>query len=165
MPDGNSTPVQHPGRVCRARSMTRLTVVIPVLCTVLIGACSDGGRQANMPDGMDQTTQVASGGYRNISVAELQAMLEKKDFPLINVHVPFEGDLPGTDATIPFDRITQHLDRLPADRNATIVLYCRSDRMSHEAAAKLARLGYTGVHNLTGGFLAWRAAGLPLEGL
>jgi rhodanese-related sulfurtransferase len=71
----------------------------------------------------------------------------------------------GTDDTIPFDQIGQHLDRLPADRDATIVLYSRSDRMSHEAAAELVRLGYTGVLNLSGGFLAWRAAGLPMEGI
>jgi rhodanese-related sulfurtransferase len=37
--------------------------------------------------------------------------------------------------------------------------------MSHEAAAELVRLGYTGVLNLSGGFLAWRAAGLPMEGI
>ena len=145
--------------------MIRVRVFVPVLCTVLIGACSDGARQTDVADGEGQTEQAASGEYRNISVSELQAMLEDKDFPLINVHVPFEGDLPGTDDSIPFDQIGQHLDRLPADRDATIVLYCRSDRMSREAAAELVRLGYTDVRNLSGGFIAWRAAGLPMEGL
>jgi rhodanese-related sulfurtransferase len=146
--------------------MITLRVVVPaVLCTILIGGCSDGERRAELANGVDHTVRDARGGYRNISVAELQAMMEEKDFPLINVHVPFEGDLPGTDDAIQFDRIAQHLDRLPADRNATIVLYCRSDRMSRQAAAELARLGYTGVHNLSGGFVAWRAAGLPMEGL
>ena len=145
--------------------MIRVRVVVPVLCMILIGACSDGARQTDLGDGVDQAGEAASVGYRDISVSELQAMLEEKDFPLINVHVPFEGDLPGTDASIPFDQIGQHLDRLPADRDATIVLYCRSDRMSREAAAELVRLGYTDVRNLSGGFIAWRAAGLPMEGL
>lgn len=36
--------------------------------------------------------------------------------------------------------------------------------MSREAAAELVRLGYTGVRNLSGGFIAWRTAGLPMEG-
>jgi rhodanese-related sulfurtransferase len=144
--------------------MIRVSILAPVLCTILIGACSDGSRQSEPADDVNRTVPAASVEYRNISVPELQAMLEAKDFPLINVHIPFEGDLPGTDDSIPFDRIAQHLDRLPADRDATIVLYCRSDRMSHEAAAELARLGYTDVRNLSGGFLAWRAAGLPMEG-
>jgi rhodanese-related sulfurtransferase len=142
--------------------MIRVRPVVPVLFTLLIAACSDGARQTDVADGERQTAQAE---YQNISVAELQAMLEEKDFPLINVHVPFEGDLPGTDDSIPYNQITQHLDRLPADRDATIVLYCRSDRMSHEAAAELVRLGYTDVRNLSGGFIAWRAAGLPMEGL
>jgi rhodanese-related sulfurtransferase len=146
--------------------MIRLRVFIPVLCTTLIGACADGARQTDLADDTSRPAQTvnAEAEYSNITVSELQAMLEEKDFPLINVHVPFEGNLPGTDDSIPFDRIGQHLDRLPADRNATIVLYCRSDRMSHEAAAELVRLGYTDVRNLSGGFLAWRAAGLPMEG-
>jgi len=105
-----------------------------------------------------------AGGYREMSVAELHGRLEGKDFPLINVHVPFEGDLPGTDDSIPFDQITAHLDQLPADKDATIVLYCRTGRMSIEAAEVLAGLGYTSVYNVTGGFLEWTAAGFPMAG-
>jgi phage shock protein E len=104
------------------------------------------------------------GGFVNLTPAELQAMLEDKDFPLINVHIPFEGDLPDTDLSIPFDEIAQHLDQLPADRDAKIVLYCRSGSMSAEAAVALAELGYTQVFHLDGGFRAWVAEGLPLIG-
>ena len=106
----------------------------------------------------------APAGYTDISVAELQGMLERKDFALVNVHVPFEGDLPSTDASIPYDEIERHLERLPADKNAKIVLYCRSGSMSTQAARVLARLGYTNVQQLSGGFNAWRAAGLPMAG-
>jgi rhodanese-related sulfurtransferase len=110
-----------------------------------------------------QRVQVTGGAYTNITVAELQAMLRQKAFPLINTHVPFQGDLPETDLSIPYNEIDKQLDKLPTDKNAPIVLYCRSGNMSTEASTVLARLGYTRVYNLVGGFNAWRAAGLPMK--
>jgi rhodanese-related sulfurtransferase len=105
-----------------------------------------------------------TGTYKDISVEELQPMLNEKDFAFVNVHVPFEGDLPQTDVSIPFNEMEQNLDLLPADKNAEIVLYCRSGNMSSQAAQTLANLGYTNVSNLSGGFNAWKAAGYPMAG-
>jgi len=105
---------------------------------------------------------VTGGAYWSISVPELQGMLADKDFPLVNVHVPFQGDLPGTDLSIPFDQIGDHLAQLPEDRDAVVVLYCRSGPMGVQAATTLAEKGYTRVYNLIGGFRAWEAAGLPI---
>lgn len=89
-------------------------------------------------------------------------MLEAKDFPLFNVHIPYEGEIGQTDEFIPFDQIALNLDRLPADKHATIVLYCRSGRMSEIAAMELAGLGYTSVAHLAGGMIAWEKAGLEV---
>ena len=124
-----------------------------------VRAQSPGARQTTP----GQRVEVPGGAYLNISVAELQAMLTQKDFPLINVHVPFQGDLPRTDLSIPFNQIAKHLDQLPADKNAPIVLYCRSGNMSSEASRVLAGMGYSRVYNLVGGFNAWSAAGLPMK--
>ena len=100
-------------------------------------------------------------GYADITVEQLAAMLEDKDFLLVNVHIPYEGDLPDTDLSIPYDEVADHLDLLP-DQDAAIVLYCRSGGMSAAAARVLADLGYTQLMELNGGFSAWRAAGHPL---
>jgi rhodanese-related sulfurtransferase len=105
----------------------------------------------------------AEKGYTDISVADLQTMLESKDFLFVNTHIPFEGDIPNTDLTIPYNEVKQYLDQLPADKNAKIVLYCRSGNMSTQAAAELVELGYTNVYELDGGFNAWEASGLALE--
>ncbi len=80
----------------------------------------------------------------------------------INVHVPDEGSIPGTDLSIPFDAIEPRADELPADRSTPLAVYCRSGRMSAIAVETLARLGYTSIVELDGGMIAWEADGRRL---
>ena len=101
-------------------------------------------------------------GFRTITVEQLAGLLEDKDVTLVNVHIPYEGEIGQTDASIPFDQISANLDLLPADKDAEIVLYCRSGRMSEIAAAELAALGYTNVSHVEGGFNAWVSSGREL---
>ncbi len=107
---------------------------------------------------------VAGGSYKNITPAELDVMLVNKDFVFINVHIPFAGSIQDTDQSIPFDQIstTEYMNQLPTDRNARIVLYCRSGRMSEIAATELVSLGYINIWNLEGGMVAWEQAGYEI---
>jgi rhodanese-related sulfurtransferase len=97
-----------------------------------------------------------------ITVEELSAMLENKDFALINVHIPYEGEIPGTNVHIPYNEIEKYADQLPQDRDAKIVLYCRSGSMSAAAGKTLVEMGYTDVTDVQGGMNAWQAAGYEL---
>jgi rhodanese-related sulfurtransferase len=100
--------------------------------------------------------------YKDISVIELQTLMKSKDFTLVNVHIPFEGNLPNTDLSIAYDTIDQNLGKLPGDKNSKTILYCRSGRMSTIAAKELVKLGYTDIWNLGGGMAAWEQAGLEV---
>ncbi len=102
-------------------------------------------------------------GYYDIESATLIRMLKNKDFSLVNVHIPYGGELANTDAFIPYDTIGQNIGKLPSDKNAKIVLYCRSGSMSTVAAKELVSLGYTNVYNLTGGMNAWEKSGYTIE--
>jgi rhodanese-related sulfurtransferase len=109
---------------------------------------------------------VSGATHTNINPVELHDLLENKDFVFVNVHIPFEGDIAGTDLSIPFDQITQpsNLAQLPSDKNAKIVLYCRSGRMSEIAANALVALGYANVWNLDGGMIGWEQQGFEILG-
>lgn len=126
----------------------------------LASACSQAADQSeSTPTGLPKNAD----GYVDITAQQLAGMMPDKDFTLVNVHIPFAGDIPDTDLSIPFDQIEEKADQLP-DKDAPIVLYCRSGSMSTQAARALVALGYTRVMELNGGLQAWEAAGYKLAG-
>ena len=136
-----------------------LSRLLPLFALMLLPTSGFG--QAPEAIAVGERVEVSGGAYWNISVAELQAM-RASDRPTRLVNVPFQGDIAGTDVSIPFNEIAEHLDQLPTDKNALVALYCRSGPMSVRAATTLAGLGYTKVYSLVGGFRAWATAGLPM---
>jgi len=138
--------------------MMRSKSLVGLVVLLLMAACSTPAPAETGP----QADQAAAPAYTDITPQELNTMLENKDFLLVNTHIPFEGDLPKTDLSIPYNEIEENLRLLPTDKDAKIVLYCRSDRMSREAADELSQLGYTNLYNLDGGFIAWQEAGYSM---
>jgi phage shock protein E len=136
---------------------------IALIAVFGITACSTATNTSDITSSggdVGQVVPVDGGGqYIDITPQELNMMLEEKDFFFVNVHIPYEGELPDTDAFIPFDEIEENLSEFPQDKEAKIVLYCRSGSMSATAARDMVRLGYTNVYNLDGGFRAWLEAG------
>ncbi|MBI4151157.1 rhodanese-like domain-containing protein [Candidatus Woesearchaeota archaeon] len=100
----------------------------------------------------------------DVTPLEAQALAADPSVFVLNVHTPYEGEIAGTDAFIEdWEHIANHRDQLPADKDAPILVYCRSGRMSTSAVQQLQELGYTNINHLTGGMNAWKDAGLPIE--
>jgi rhodanese-related sulfurtransferase len=148
----------------------KLTVTLSLSLLLLFVLVACGGQESVDPapvvvnlSSQSQSIPVeGAGSYTDVSADGLALMLENKDFPLINVHIPYAGEIEGTDEFIPFDQIEQNLVKLPADKDARVVIYCRSGGMSGISARALVELGYTDVWNLDGGMIAWEASGQSL---
>jgi sulfur-carrier protein adenylyltransferase/sulfurtransferase len=81
---------------------------------------------------------------------------------LLDVREPFEwdeGHLEGA-ILVPQGRLPAEIGAAIPDRDASIVVYCRSGNRSYYATETLHQLGYRDVVHLAGGILAWDRAGL-----
>ncbi len=138
-----------------------------IVIVVLVGgwfAFSKNGAR-NPTTSVNETDIKKVNTFSNISSRDLYNLLSKKekDFILINVHTPYIGEIMDTDKFIVYNNILDNLDKIPADKNTKIVLYCQSGGMSAVAAQTLVNLGYVNIKNLFGGMIDWKKNGYPLE--
>jgi rhodanese-related sulfurtransferase len=125
--------------------MKKTLIILTLVLVAALAGCVKAG------DGLNS--------YSNLSVGQLSEMMAEKDFFLVDVHIPEQQHIEGTDLFVPFDQIEQNQAKFPADKDTAIVVYCRSGNMSQESSQKLVELGYSRVYNLVGGIQAWNQAG------
>lgn len=124
-----------------------------------IAGCGGGATDAPQSDRPSVSRSDSEAASKLVGPVDFATVIAKPERLTINVHVPFEGVLPGTDLLIPYDQIRQRASELPSKRSAPLAIYCKSGNMSADAARDLAALGYTDVVELDGGMDAWRASG------
>lgn len=141
-------------------------VLVPLGIALIVGlviayfALGMPGMDHTTVSGMDHTGSGLD-GLTSLPPEDFASALGDPDVFVVNVHVPYDGEVPGTDAFIPYDRIVGSAE-LPTDLNVRILLYCRSGSMSRVAGSDLVRTGHTNVAELAGGMDAWSAAGLEM---
>jgi rhodanese-related sulfurtransferase len=105
--------------------------------------------------------------FYSVKADTLATALAEKAPVLIDVRSQAEWDKDGyIDGAvhIPFSDFLTSLDKIPADKDAPIVIYCASGHRGAMASMALRLMGYTDVSNLGGGLGAWKNAGLPVAG-
>lgn len=103
---------------------------------------------------------------KETDVMTVRARQKKGDtFYLVDVREDNEwdkGHLPGA-IHLGKGVIERDIEGVIPDLNAEIILYCGGGFRSALAAENLARMGYTHVASMDGGFRGWNEAGFPIE--
>jgi len=99
------------------------------------------------------------GLMKGISASQIKYMVDTGKAPLI-IDVrnsdEFETMRLGIgERLMPLGSIRNRLNELPEDKNSMIVCYCKISLRGYEAARMLEGYGYTNVHVLEGGIMAW----------
>ena len=136
----------------RRSRLRHLVVALGALVALLASACSAGSSAAD----------VVADPIRLLAPADFASYMDANPtVDVINVHIPYEGHIEGTDEFVDFTQLLEH-DGLPTNLADPVVVYCRSGSMSGQAAAELVAAGYTNVIDLDGGMNAWTASGRDL---
>jgi rhodanese-related sulfurtransferase len=94
---------------------------------------------------------------------ELHQLMQDNDIFLVDVHIPEQKHIIGTDLFVPFYKVDNNLKQFPQDKQTPIYLYCESGPMGNAAARVLINAGYTEVYSLEGGTDAWLEEGYTVE--
>jgi rhodanese-related sulfurtransferase len=100
-----------------------------------------------------------------ISVSDAKALLDKGDVIFLDVRTKSEyrsGHIPGA-VNISRGFLEFMVGKDLPDKDATIVVYCKTGGRSCLATNTLVKMGYKNVKNMDGGWSAWMKAGYPVE--
>ncbi len=114
-----------------------------------------------------QNPTVAPAAVAAIDQEALLARIERaeRSFIVLDVRTAEEfaaGHVPGA-RNISHDVLGERLDELADVRDREVIVYCRSGRRSGIALELLRAAGFPRLAHLTGDWLAWEAAGRPVE--
>ena len=92
-----------------------------------------------------------------ITVQELKALMDAEETPfLLDVREEQEYAIANLNGTlIPLGQLPYRMDEIEAQKDALIVVYCRSGARSAQAVQYMRSLGFDQAKNLRGGVLAW----------
>ena len=104
-------------------------------------------------------------GVRTVDPAGAVQLMNHDDGRVVDVREDKEwqqGHIPGA-VHIRLGELSNRMGELEGQKDAPLVVVCRSGNRSTKAALQLRKAGFQKVYNLSGGTMAWQQAGMPLE--
>ena len=104
-------------------------------------------------DKADMTDKAA---YQKISAEEAYEMMASQEVVVVDVRTreEYDGGHIENAVLVPNESIGSEMPEALPDKEATLLVYCRSGRRSKDAAQKLLKLGYQSVYDF-GGVIDW----------
>ena len=104
-------------------------------------------------DTEDMTDKAA---YQKISAEEAYEMMASQEVVVVDVRTQeeYDGGHIENAVLVPNESIGSEMPETLPDKEATLLVYCRSGRRSKDAAEKLLKLGYQSVYDF-GGVIDW----------
>ena len=146
--------------------MKLMNLMMLAALVVVLAACGGLAASAPAPAGAGAAEAAVvdlAGLPRDLDAATTASLDARDDVVLIDVREQDEwdaGHIAGA-TLIPSSQLQSRWQEIPTDK--TVIVYCRSGNRSNVATDFLKQQGLTNVHNMTGGVIAWEAAGLTLE--
>lgn len=134
-----------------------------ILLIGILIAIGVGGWLFTSNNQQDTEQMMINGGVVSLNAIEFGEVASQENTFLLDVHIPEQEHIPGTDAFIPYDDLNSHLNELPEDKDTPIAIYCRSGSMSKQASQELIELGYTKIYDLVGGINAYKEANVAVS--
>ena len=136
---------------------SRLHKPLLLLISLLLIAAVVSGCTSAANDGEETKTQAATAEYHKINAADAKAMMDENDAVIVlDVREQYEydaGHIPGA-VLLPLGTIEAAAAEALPDKDAVLLVYCRSGNRSRTAANTLLELGYTQVYDF-GGIIDW----------
>ncbi len=132
--------------------MKRFLCIIMLVCIVLTACKNNGGAGES---GVNEKGEKVM--YTQITQEEAKRIMDSGEKHIVldvREQDEFdEGHIPGA-ILIPYTEIEDKAEEMLPDKDAQILVYCRSGRRSKIASESLANLGYTNVKEF-GGIIDW----------
>lgn len=123
-----------------------IILLIVILIVIIFTGCTRIGKN-----------QAANkSAYKKISAEEAKKIIESEDVIILDVRTQEEyktGHIENA-VLLPLNDISSKAEELLQDKDAKILVYCRSGNRSATASKQLIKMGYTNVYDF-GGIISW----------